>query len=240
MKKSTTLTLGSLAALAAANNAEAAIVYFDVNPDQTISDGGFAMFGEINLGSGTYTYGSTSSPEFALFFNIGGTNLYNGFGNQSVEWGLGGGSFVPNLTYGSTIDSLAITSWSNGYGYLVQGGSGYWVGGANAYAPLRINQGGGNYNYGWVAINYDTLGPTATITGFAFEDQVNTTILAGATVSAAVPEPGQVAASLLLLTGIAGYLAYRRRIGAATEPDALHTLALGSRGIADFRADKAA
>jgi hypothetical protein len=49
-----------------------------------------------------------------------------------------------------------------------------------------------------------------------------------------------VAASLLLLTGIAGYMAYRRRMGAAIEPNALHTLALGARGIADFRADKAA
>ena len=52
-----------------------------------------------------------------------------------------------------------------------------------------------------------------------------------------------MAASLLLLTGIAGYMAYRRRMGAATEPNALHTLALGAlgaRGIADFRADKAA
>ncbi len=58
--------------------------------------------------------------------------------------------------------------------------------------------------------------------------------------TAAVPEPGQVASSMLLLAGIAGYLAYRRRMGAATEPDALHKLALGSRGIADFRADKAA
>lgn len=41
-------------------------------------------------------------------------------------------------------------------------------------------------------------------------------------------------------TGIAGYMAYRRRMGAATEPNALHTLALGARGISDFRADKAA
>ena len=49
-----------------------------------------------------------------------------------------------------------------------------------------------------------------------------------------------MASSILLLAGIAGYLAYRRRMGAATEPDALHKLALGSRGIADFRADKAA
>jgi hypothetical protein len=45
---------------------------------------------------------------------------------------------------------------------------------------------------------------------------------------------------LLLLAGIAGYFALRRRAGAASEPNGLHCLALGARGIEEFRKNKAA
>jgi MYXO-CTERM domain-containing protein len=93
-----------------------------------------------------------------------------------------------------------------------------------------------------MALNWTESPNILTISGFAFENSYNTAILAGAQGggSAAVPEPGQVAASLLLLAGIAGYFAHRRRAAAGAEPSALHKLALGARGIEDFRSDKAA
>lgn len=163
-------------------------------------------------------------------------------GKISALLATGGlGYKLSQLTFGATINAGTSPSWLS-YSY---GGSFYTPSGWNGtnqsgYAGLRIDAGGGNYNYGWVALNWTQSPDILTISGFAFENSYNTAILAGdqGGGSAAVPEPG--AASLLLLTGIAGYMAYRRRMGAATEPNALHTLALGARGIANFRADKAA
>ena len=196
--------------MAASSEADAAIVFFNVNPSQTIGANESVRFGNINLTNGTFTLNSTTDPDFALRF-FGGTSLYNSSGG-SIDWGLNGfGGDVLKLSYGASINPTAITSWGGGYDYLTQGGSGPWTGGANAYAALRINAGGGNFNYGWVSINYDTAGPTATITGFAFEDQVNTAILAGDQgAPAAVPEPGTWAAAALLMGG-ATYLGWRRR-----------------------------
>ena len=241
MKKTTTLALGSVTALAASTHSDAAIVYFDVNPDQTISDGGgssVVSFGSINLGTGTYTLNGTSGTymqfetgegTWVLASNIESAGLNDGDWRQSYK-----------LTYGATISAAALDDWG-----AAPTAAGYpsWYPSGNGYIGLRINNGGGNYNYGWAHLNFVFNGSfgTLTISGFAFEDQINTAILAGAQGSpSAVPEPGQVASSILLLAGIAGYFAYRRRVGAASEPDALHKLALGARGIADFRADKAA
>jgi MYXO-CTERM domain-containing protein len=147
------------------------------------------------------------------------------------------------LASSATINASTSSSWLD-YSY---GGSFYtptgWNGtNTSGYAGLRIDAGGGNYNYGWVALNWTESPDILTISGFAFENSYNTAILAGAQGggSAAVPEPGQVASSLLLLAGIAGYFAHRRRAAAGAEPSALHKLALGARGIADFRSNKSA
>jgi hypothetical protein len=105
-----------------------------------------------------------------------------------------------------------------------------------------MDVGGGNFNYGWAQISVADPASSITITGFAFQKDLNVAILAGDTGGGPVPvpEPGQVAASMLLLAGIAGYFALRRRAGASTEPNGLHSLALGARGIEEFRKNKAA
>jgi hypothetical protein len=233
---------GAAASMATSSDTEAAIVFFDVNPDRTISPAQQMTFGNINLGAGTYTFGSSTDPAFLLRLTGTGTGLYNGDGYTAyIQWGLAGG-FVAKLSYGATIDPTAITSWDNGYDYLTKGGSGPWTGGANAYAALRIDAGGGNYNYGWVSINYDTTGPTATISGFAFEDQVNTAILAGDQGGgpAPVPEPGTMAVGAGLFALAVGVHLRRRREKKAAASDALLNLAAGARGVEKFRADKAA
>jgi hypothetical protein len=231
MKKTTTLTLGSLTALAGIHDADAAILYFDINPDANIPNFGFFAAGDVNLTTETYTFGSLSGNAFGFSpVNLGmywAGSIYNAQGGYGAS----------QLAYGDLID--ASRTWGFGGMNLVGPSSPYWVDGANSYVGLRLDAGGGDYNYGWVNLTFTAFNG-AVVTGFAFEKDLNTAILAGDTGSAAVPEPGQVASSILLLAGIAGYLAYRRRMGAATEPDALHKLALGSRGIADFRADKAA
>ena len=71
-----------------------------------------------------------------------------------------------------------------------------------------MDAGGGNYNYGWVNLTF-TVNNGAVVTGFAFEDQVNTAILAGDT-GVAVPEPGTWAAAALLAGG-AAFVRWRKR-----------------------------
>lgn len=203
---------GVAASIGASTDAEAAIVFFDVNPNQTITAGQSVIFGDISLGSGAFNLGDTDSPSFMLMFTGGGSTLYNGYGNTSIEWGLNPASEVLKLAYGATISAGAASSWYGSYNDLTRAGSGPWAGGANAYAALRFDAGGGNFHYGWVAIDYGTSpSPYATITGFAFEDQVNTAILAGDQgAPAAVPEPGTWAAAALLAGG-ATFLRWRRR-----------------------------
>jgi hypothetical protein len=234
---------GIAASMAASSEADAAIVFFDVSPDKTINAGQQMRFGDINLGTGSYTFGSTTAPRFSLRFTGPGTSLYNGSsGGGYIDWGLDVSGDVLKISYGAAINPTAITSWHVGYDYLTRGGSGPWTGGANAYAALRIDAGGGNYNYGWVSINYDTTGPTATISGFAFEDQVNTAILAGDQGGgpAPVPEPGTMAVGAGLFALAVGVHLRRRREKKAAASEALLNLAAGARGVEKFRADKAA
>jgi hypothetical protein len=225
------LSAGVAASVAASSEADAAVVFFDVDPSQTIGAGQNIYFGDINLAAGIYNLNDTDSPSFGLSFSGLGTSLYNGSGGGSIEWGLAG-SRVAKLSYGATIDSTAITSWDSGYDYLTSGGTGPWTGGANAYAALRIDAGGGNFNYGWVSINYDTAGPTATISGFAFENQVNTPITAGA-----VPEPSTYA--LLALAGLFGAAVWHhRRQQTGGAPSELLQFASGVRGVEQLRAER--
>jgi hypothetical protein len=234
---------GVAASTGATSEADAAIVFFDVSPDKTINAGQQMRFGDINLGTGSYTFGSTTAPEFSLYFTGPGTSLYNGSsGAGYIDWGLDVSGDVLKLSYSAAINPTAITNWSGSYNYLTQGGSGPWTGGANAYAALRIDAGGGNYNYGWVSINYDTTGPTATISGFAFEDQIDTAILAGDTGGgpAPVPEPGTMAVGAGLFALAVGAHLRRRREKKAAASEALLNLAAGARGVEKLRADKVA
>ena len=224
----TKVTLGTVAALSAANSADAAIVYFDVN--KTSPKNTPLSVGAINLATSTYTLNNFTNPFFAGY--VGSVDFYT-FGSI---WTQVSANRIIALDYGDTISSGATFAYGR---IATPGTTPGWTNGVDTYFGLRLDAGGGNYNYGWMNVNV-IQNTSSTINSFAFEDQVNTAILAGATSSAAVPEPGQVAASLLLLTGVAGYFAYRRRAGAASEPKALHDLALGARGIAEFRENKAA
>jgi MYXO-CTERM domain-containing protein len=236
--------LGTVTALAAINNSEAAIVYFDVNPNIAMSDTK-RIFG-FDLSNGTYVVSSNPNDFAGQTLLAFDTFIYAPFDAFSIfgpTIGVAGygGYKLSQLASGATIN--AGTTWLGGVsGGSVPTPSGWNGTNQSGYAGLRIDAGGGNYNYGWVALNWTESPENLTISGFAFENSYNTAILAGdqGGGSAAVPEPGQVAASLLLLAGIAGYFAHRRRAAAGAEPSALHKLALGARGIADFRSDKAA
>ena len=56
-------------------------------------------------------------------------------------------------------------------------------------------------------MNYNAAADTVTVSRFAFQDVANI----AAPTSTPIPEPSQVAASLLLLGGIGGYVFLKRR-----------------------------
>ena len=103
MKKTTTFALGSATALAASTHSDAAIVYFDVDPDQTIGANQAVIFGEINLSQGTYNLGDTDGNAFTLSF--GNYNLYNGWQGTNIQWANTIGAYVPKFAYGAMINA---------------------------------------------------------------------------------------------------------------------------------------
>lgn len=202
--------------------AEAAIVYFDVNPDQTFGIDNTLNFGGINLGTGTYALNDTSGTSFGLdFLNSYGDGLFaelRPLGN--VQWGYTV-SYVERLALNDNITEASATTWGAVPGAYLFGSYvstyGNWGFGPNetktGFAPLRIDAGGGNYNYGWVEVSVvsgDTSSPpyagtaNVTVTSFAFNTNFNEAIQAGA-----VPEPSTVAC--LLLGGSAFAFSRRRR-----------------------------
>ncbi len=256
----TKVAIGSVATASAMGTTDAAVIYFDVNPDQTFQISQTLNFGSINLGTGTYTLNGTGGTTFGLYFAgySGGLSGYlNPLGN--IEWGFTG-SYVERLALNDGISGGSSWSWSaispapfpygpaSAYlfGGYAAGTAGNWGFGPNqtqtGFAPLRIDAGGGDYNYGWVEVSVqsgNTFSPPylgtvdVTVTGFAFEDQVNTPIEAGA-----VPEPSTYA--LLALAGLFGAAVWHHRRHQRGASPALLQLAAGARGVEKFRADKAA
>ena len=195
------LAAGVGAAIGSSTNTEAAIVLFDINPDANVPNGGMFRAGNIYLNPPFYMLGTTSGNWFRFDPNGAGMTWYGVVQNAQSYYG------VEPLSFGATIDGSR--TWG-GTGSAYVGGGSPWVNGASTYVGLRMDAGGGDYNYGWVNLTF-TVNNGAVVTGFAFEDQVNTAILAGDQGGpAAVPEPGTWAAAALLAGG-ATFLRWRRR-----------------------------
>jgi hypothetical protein len=260
MKSYRKATLGSVATMAAGGYAQAEVIFFNVGISQNFGGSETLNFGSINLGNGTFEENGTNGPSFGLNFY---TSAY-GISElttleKSVEWGIDGYIDVLRLDTGQAISDASAT-WGNdsvvrksllwiyddGYINLYRGGAWSVISDEQqiGYAPLRIDAGDGNYNYGWVEIqvvagNTNTISlPNnieVTVKGFAFESTVNTAINAGV-----VPEPSSMA--LIALGGLFG-LAARRRLSQDAGPympAKLMHLASGARGVERMRADKAA
>jgi hypothetical protein len=87
--------------------------------------------------------------------------------------------------------------------------------GQPGYAGLAIAVGGGNFDYGWVKLEFtdnpETSRPyTLTALAFGIELTANKSIDAGQTTDASTPEPGTMALSLLA-SGATGIMAWKRR-----------------------------
>ena len=82
------LATGIASSMIVPSDVEAAIVYFNVNPAQTINAGQSIIFGDIGFGPATYNLGDTDAPSFMLKLTSDGSYPYNGDGGTSIEWGL--------------------------------------------------------------------------------------------------------------------------------------------------------
>jgi len=195
--KKTILALALVAGLTSfAGNAKANIINANLNETTSSQPIGFGF----NNGAITsdYNYGidggweNYDEPMGIIGFTYG---QYNG----SKYYGGG----MNPLSFGTRIDSS-----------LALEGGNYWATGVNnntsGYWGVAFNQGDGNFNYGWVQVQVNDTG--MTFGKAAVNTTLNQEIAAGDTGStAAVPEPSQVAASLLLAAGIAGFVIVKRR-----------------------------
>jgi len=202
---------------AASSPARAAIVYFPVNPAQTVTGNATVTFGSVSLVNGTFTLNSPTQPSFGIGSTSGTDNTLFAQNNNNIQWALTGPSPGTGLgqiaKYAATnVISGSIADWTFADPNFFTGDHTQdWYATGTSYAGLRIDAGGGNFNYGWVSVGYDVSTSTATVTGFAFENQVNTPIPA-----AAVPEPASLA---LVAAGAACAAAvYRRRSRFAARP----------------------
>jgi hypothetical protein len=203
--------------VAIAPAARGAIVYFDVNPDRTVPTFD-QFFSEINIGAGTFATGTFTDPRFRLFVSGESPIQFQSVGievaHTSGSFDFMGSPFAVNdvlrVNNGSSISS-GLDSWTTS-AYFVQ----EWDGAdpsTEYYAGLRLDAGGGSYNYGWVGLTYDNDADSMLISGFAFESVVDTPVVAGAGVPEppVIPEPGTMVSMVLGIAALA-------RLRARTSP----------------------
>ena len=210
------LATGIGAGLVATPVAEAAIVTID------ITSTGFGIDG-VNAGVsyGASTDASKDKPDFPI---SGGGEMF--VHNNSTVKGIFGNN---GLRFASTPDFATPVKFTPNQSI---DSSAYWTDNARSafklsyfVPPYSINEesddfGPGSYmgfktsqgNYGWLRVSWDSESEDFQIYSGAYESVANVAILAGDTGTSAVPEPGQVASSLLLLTlGAAGVAIQRQR-----------------------------
>ena len=202
------LATGIGAGLVATPSADAAIVTID------ITSTGFDLDGP---NAGVSPGGSTNKNHFPIFnggtiqaFNMNGFAPKGLYGAGGLCFSAGSAPATPvKFTLNQSIDSSA--NWTDGQGTVF-----YAVGtdspdfGAGSYMGFKTAQG----NYGWLEVTWAGATDTFQVYSGAYESDVGVAILAGDTGggTSAVPEPGQVASSLLLLTlGAAGVAIQRQR-----------------------------
>lgn len=131
-----------------------------------------------------------------------------------------GGALLKELDKGDNITGTWVAAAAAVQGREGVSWSGYFtsatVDDSKGYIGFRLDQGDGYYNYGWIHVSgfsdsINTKGELS-IDGWAYQDDVNTAILAGQRSGGggggAVPEPSGLA---LLACGAAGIYALRRK-----------------------------
>lgn len=244
------ITAGAVG-MVAPPSADALIVYFDVNPDVTVRTSANAyeydipfseiVINDVDLSSESFTTSSYEpggggrvfgDPFLALrIYPNGNFSMYTyGFrglfdANNKIPRLNNDAEIGTNLVKAEQIyGSLNYVSWAAAPGV--------------SYLPIYLDAGGGNGHYGWIALAYESEGERyrLTLSGFAFEQEYNQSILAGQTEGGAepggggggssVPEPGTAVSMLFGLAALAHLRARRNNQGGA--PDSLLKLAYGA------------
>ena len=202
------LATGIGAGLVATPAADAAIVTID------ITSTGFDLDGP-NAG---LSPGSSTVKSHFPFFTDSTVKVNNGIGNFGTRGlaGLGGLTFAAGSSFGTpvkftpyqSIDSSANWNTPDGNHRFAYFGIESPDFGSDSYMGFKSNRG----HYGWLEVTWAGATDTFQIYSGAYESVAGVAILAGDTGTSAVPEPGQVASSLLLLTlGAAGVAIQRQR-----------------------------
>jgi hypothetical protein len=201
------LAAGIGAGLVATPAADAAIVTID------ITSTGFGLDG---VNAGISPGGSTFRSNFPVSGGgtLGGYNLAIGkgiFGHTFLYFASGSGDATPvNFTLNQSIDSSANWTTADAKSFFKLYSLESPDFGSGSYMGFKTAQG----NYGWLEVTWAGATDTFQIYSGAYESTAGVAILAGDTGggTSAVPEPGQVASSLLLLTlGAAGVAIQRQR-----------------------------
>lgn len=178
--------------------ASAAIVYTDLNPDQTYTPSNTTTL-DLNGDSTNdllipFVYWSTGGAEVYGLSSAG--ILRTSIGNDKALALNKGYSIGPGVSasFASRPDFWTVT------GTQVNGN---WPGASHKYLGVRIPIGGGSYQYAWVEVSAASARNSITIHGYAYETEADTPIPAGS-----VPEPSGLA---LFALGAAGVVAWRRR-----------------------------
>jgi hypothetical protein len=196
-------TAAAGAALVMAPAADAAIIYSGIQ----------------NL---TLTHGSSSSALLFMSVDLDGASGVDVRVGLDFDGGSSTGNFQPyltaltsvqgirasfgsvaNLGFGAVIGSTSIAAGYT-YPYL------YQFAGTTGYAGVRFNI-GGQAHFAWLRIAVSANGDTVTVIDWAYQDQPNTPVNAGAL---AAPEPHAAALGGLglLALGAKGVLHRRRRL----------------------------
>jgi hypothetical protein len=204
------LATGIGAGLVATPVADAAIVTID------ITSTGWGLDG---VNAGVSPGGSINKNLDFPIFNAGTIQAFNmnGFAPKGIA-GYGGLSFAAGSSNASPVKFTpnqsigASANWSPSLAsnYFKYGDSESPDFGSGSYMGFKTAQG----NYGWLEVTWAQATDTFEIYSGAYESVANVAILAGDTGggTSAVPEPGQVASSLLLLAlGAAGVTIQRQR-----------------------------
>ena len=154
--------------------------------DVIAQGGGFALNG------GTSYFGNYPGAQgFAADEEIGAGANFGG----SLSWA----NLAVSYTYAKSdlITGSAAGDWFAGYG-----------GQSRLFLGVEIDAGAGDVNYGWIDVSWSGL-TGATIHGYAYETNVNTAIVAGATEGSGPVVPG--APTAVGLVGLAAGAAGIRR-----------------------------
>ncbi|GAB4254368.1 MAG: hypothetical protein Kow0079_10590 [Vicingaceae bacterium] len=195
LKKYGTLA-ASVVGVAAIDNADAQVVYTDVNPDQTFSTSGDSYNLDLNgdaIVDFTLKFDINTYSSGAYTANI--VQIVNGTGNQNLGQGAPGNNWnYPSvLSSGDTIGSAG--PWISGANvvsglasYWVGSGSyGYWGGQSMKFLGLKFDI-GGNTHYGWARVSVASQATGFTIHDYAYESTPNTEIIAGNMGSTSISE----------------------------------------------------